>query len=51
MYRFGDSNQVKATKTAIISVTIGHHGIKLVTDITDREIPLLLSGETMKRSE
>ena len=50
MYRFGDDNQVKATRTAIIPVTIGHHNIKLVTDIVDREIlALLLSRETMKK--
>ena len=49
IYKFGDGKKIKSSKQAIIPAIISNKMVKIVTDIVDQEIPLLLSRESMKK--
>ena len=49
-FRFGDQNTVVSLQTATIPVTLGPKKVKLNTDIVDRDLPLLISRESMKKA-
>ena len=50
LYRFGDQNTALASTTANIPAVLAHNKVLISTDIVDRDIPLLLSKEAMKRA-
>ena len=50
LYRFGDENTALATESANIPAQLGQQKVLISTDIVDRDIPLLLSRESMKRA-
>ena len=49
-FRFGDSEVIKSNELAVISVQFGSQQIKLMTNVVECDIPLLLSRETLKRA-
>lgn len=50
VYRFGDGNEVTSTQTATIPAFLGLREIGISTDIVEKDIPLLLSREAMKKA-
>ena len=50
LYRFGDENVAIATESAKLPAQLGCNNVLISTDIVDRDIPLLLSRESMKRA-
>ena len=50
VFKFGDGNQVTATTSAVIPATVANHHIQISTDIVDKDIPLLLSRDAMKKA-
>ena len=50
MYRFGDQNTALSTETAHIPAVMGNKKVSISTDIVERDIPLILSREAMKRA-
>ena len=50
IYRFGDGDQVQATRGVSIPAVIGSTKVQINTDIINKELPLLLSKSFMKRA-
>ena len=50
VFKFGDGNQVTATTSAIIPATVANRHIQISTDIVDKDTPLLLSRDAMKKA-
>ena len=50
-YRFGDGNQVVSTKNVMLPGHIGNKFVLISTDVIDKEIPLLLSRESMRKAK
>ena len=50
IFRFGDGQQIQSMRQVCIPVKIGSMDVMLETDIIDRDIPLLLSRESMKKA-
>ena len=50
VFKFGDGNHVTATTSAIIPATVANRHIQISTDIMDKDIPLLLSTDAMKKA-
>ena len=50
LYRFGDGEQVQATKGASIPAVIGNTRVQINTDVVTKDLPLLLSKSFMKRA-
>ena len=48
-YRFGDGNKVIAAETVTIPVVLGNKKVGISTDIVEKDIPLLMSREAMKK--
>ena len=48
-FKFGDGKPVTAITSACIPVTIGTKDVMLQTDVVTKEIPLLLSKQSMKK--
>ena len=51
MYWFGDRKKVKATHSAKVPVLIGNNYITIQTDVTENNIPVLLSKSSMKKAK
>ena len=49
-FRLGDSEVIKSNELAVIPVQFGSQQIKLMTNVVECDIPLLLSRETLKRA-
>ena len=49
-FRFGDGEKVPSTANVKIPVKIGNKSVLVVTDVVEKEIPLLLSRESMKKA-
>ena len=50
-YRFGDGNQVMCTKNVKLPAQIGNKSVLISTDVIEKEIPLLLSRESMRKAK
>ena len=50
VFKFGDGNHVTATTSAIIPETVANRHIQINTDIMDKDILLLPSGDAMKKA-
>ena len=50
-FRFGDGNIKTANKSVTIPSRIGKEDIIIKTDVTDSDLTLLLSKETMKKDD
>ena len=50
VYRFGDGEQINASESVRIPACIGSAEIFIMTDIIDKDLPLLLSKAFMKRA-
>ena len=50
-FRFGDGNIKTANKSVTIPSRIGKEDIVIKTDVTDSDLTLLLSKETMKKDD
>ena len=50
-FKFGDGKSFKSLKLVIIPAKIGHNNIKIVTDVIDNELHLLLSKKEMKMAK
>ena len=50
-YRFGDGNKVVAKKSVKLPAKIGRLSLWITTDIVDKNIPLLLSRQSMKKGK
>ena len=50
-YRFGDGVRVQAKQTAKIPAYIGDKRVFIVTDVVEKDLPLLLSKAFMKRAK
>ena len=50
VFKFGDGNNFTATTSAIIPVTVLSCHVQVSTDIMDKDIPLLLSRDAMKKA-
>ena len=51
MYWFGDRKKVKATHSAKVPALIGNNYITIQTDVTENNIPVLLSKSSMKKAK
>ena len=51
LFRFGDGRAVKSIQTVKIPVNVGNKKAKIVTDVVDVDIPLLLSKQSMKSAQ
>ena len=49
IYQFGDGRKIKAIKSAQIPAITGSKKFQIETDVTEGDIPLLLSKSSMKR--
>ena len=49
-FKFGDGRVVQSMKKVIIPIVLGNINTKIMTDVVDVNIPLLLSKESMKRA-
>ena len=49
-FRFGDGNPVKSEKTVTFPAKIGKKNIMIKTDVTDTDLPLLLSKSAVKKA-
>ena len=49
VYRFGDSEQVQASRGVSIPAFIGNTKVQINTDVISKDLPLLLSKSFMKR--
>ena len=49
-FRFGDGDVIKSDKLVVIPIRFGSQQLKLMTNVIDRDIPLLLSRESLKRA-
>ena len=50
-YRFGSGDRIIAKQRLAIPVYIGDKKVKIVTDVIDANIPLLLSKSSLQRAE
>ena len=50
-FRFGDGERVQSDQNVIIPCTIGKKNVDVSVDIIDKDIPLLLSRESMKKAK
>lgn len=50
-YRFGDGNQVLSTKNVMLPGHIGNKPVLISTDVIEKDIPLLLSRESMRKAK
>ena len=50
-FRFGDGNRKTGNKYVTIPARIGNEDIMIKTDVTDSDLPLLLSKEAMKKGD
>ena len=50
-FRFGDGDSKTANKSVTIPARIGNEDIMIKTDVTDSDLPLLLSKEAMKKGD
>ena len=51
IFRFGDSDPVRASKKVLLPINIANKDILLETEVVSSNIPLLLSKETMKTAK
>ena len=51
VYWFGDGKKLKATHSAKILALLGNKHITIQTDVTENDIPLLLSKSSMKKAK
>ena len=49
-FKFGDSKVIKSTHKAYIPGYIGNRKVHIETEVVDKELPLLLSKEAMKKA-
>ena len=49
-FKFGDSKVIKSTHKAYIPAYIGNRKVHIETEVVDKELPLLLSKEAMKKA-
>ena len=49
-YKFGDGTKIQALQNVVIPAKMGNTYIRINTDVVDKEIPLLMSRETMKKA-
>ena len=49
-FRFGDSEVINSNELAVTPAQFGSQQIKLMTNVVECDIPLLLSHETLKRA-
>ena len=49
-FKFGDSKGIKSTHKAYIPAYIGNRKVRIETEVVDKELPLLLSKEAMKKA-
>ena len=50
-YRFGAGDKISAKQRLAIPVYIGDEKVRIVTDVVDANIPLLLSKSSLQRAE
>ena len=50
IYHFRDGHKVQAMKSATIPVVLGGHKVHLTTDVIAKDIPLLISRDSMKKA-
>ena len=50
IFKFGDGNRVSSTKLVKIPAKIGNLNIMINTDVIEKDIPLLLSKESLKKA-
>ena len=50
-FRFGDSEVILSTELVVIPVYFGSQQVRLMTNVVDRDLPLLISRESLKRAE
>ena len=51
LYRFGDGEQIQATRGTSIPAIIGNTKVRINTDVIHKDLPLLLSKSFMKRAD
>ena len=49
-FKFGDSKVIKSTHNAYMPTYTGNRKVHIETEVVDKELPLLLSKEAMKKA-